>query len=244
MLVTAGPTYEDIDPVRYVGNRSSGRMGFAIAAEAARRGAEVTLIAGPTAIEMPPVREVVRVRRAAEMHQAVMSRADTMDVVVMAAAVADYAPVESLPQKLSKDGDSLTLVLRRTADILGDLAHRRGAGGGRPLLVGFAAETEDVVRRAIAKREKKQVDLIVANDVSRLDAGFDVDENEVTLVGPEGAEHLPLQSKARVAAAVLDRVEKLLTAGESLGQKQCPALAGPTTTHESRTARRTSAIRG
>ena len=205
VLVTAGPTYEDIDPVRYVGNRSSGRMGFAIAAEAARRGAEVTLIAGPTAIEMPPVREVVRVRRAAEMHQAVMSRADTMDVVVMAAAVADYAPVESLPQKLSKDGDSLTLVLRRTADILGDLAHRRGTGGGRPLLVGFAAETEDVVRRAIAKREKKQVDLIVANDVSRLDAGFDVDENEVTLVGPEGAEHLPLQSKARVAAAVLDR---------------------------------------
>ena len=224
VLVTAGPTYEDIDPVRYVGNRSSGRMGFAIAAEAARRGAEVTLIAGPTAIEMPPVREVVRVRRAAEMHQAVMSRADAMDVVVMAAAVADYAPVESLPQKLSKDGDSLTLVLRRTADILGDLAHRRGAGGGRPLLVGFAAETEDVVRRAIAKREKKQVDLIVANDVSRLDAGFDVDENEVTLVGPGGAEHLPLQSKARVAAAVLDRVERLLTEGERTSDRSSVRL--------------------
>ena len=224
VLVTAGPTYEDIDPVRYVGNRSSGRMGFAIAAEAARRGAEVTLVAGPTAIEMPPVREVVRVRRAAEMHQAVMSRADTMDVVVMAAAVADYAPVESLPQKLSKDGDSLTLVLRRTADILGDLAHRRGTGDGRPLLVGFAAETEDVVRRAIAKREKKQVDLIVANDVSRLDAGFDVDENEVTLVGPEGAEHLPLQSKAQVAAAVLDRVERLLTEGERASDRSSVRL--------------------
>ena len=211
VLVTAGPTYEDVDPVRYVGNRSSGRMGFAIAAEAARRGAEVTLVAGPTAIEAPPVREVVRVRRAAEMHQAVLSRADTIDVVIMAAAVADYAPAESLPQKMSKDGESLTLVLRRTPDILGDLGRRRGAARGRPLLVGFAAETEDVVARAIVKREKKQVDLIVANDVSRAGAGFDVDQNEVTLVGSEGAEHLPLQSKARVAVAVLDRVEKLLT---------------------------------
>jgi phosphopantothenoylcysteine decarboxylase/phosphopantothenate--cysteine ligase len=211
VLVTAGPTYEDVDPVRYVGNRSSGRMGFAIAAEAARRGAEVTLVAGPTAIEAPPVREVVRVRRAAEMHQAVLSRADTVDVVIMAAAVADYAPAESLPQKMSKDGASLTLVLRRTPDILGDLGRRRGAARGRPLLVGFAAETEDVVARAIAKREKKQVDLIVANDVSRAGAGFDVDQNEVTLVGSGGAEHLPLQSKARVAAAVLDRVERLLT---------------------------------
>jgi phosphopantothenoylcysteine decarboxylase/phosphopantothenate--cysteine ligase len=210
VLVTAGPTYEDIDPVRYVGNRSSGRMGIAIAAEAAHRGADVTLVAGPTAIAMPTVREVVRVRRAAEMHEAVLSRADAMDVVVMAAAVADYAPGASLPQKMSKDGDSLTLVLHRTPDILGDLARRRGAAGGRPLLVGFAAETEDVVRRAAAKRERKQVDLIVANDVSRLDAGFEVDENEVTLVGPEGAERLPLQSKARVAAAVLDRVERLL----------------------------------
>jgi len=211
VLVTAGPTYEDVDPVRYVGNRSSGRMGFAIAAEAARRGAEVTLVAGPTAVETPPVREVVRVRRAAEMHQAVLSRADTMDVVVMAAAVADYTPAATMPQKMSKDADSLTLVLQRTPDILGDLGRRRGTARRRPLLVGFAAETEDVVGRATYKREKKQVDLIVANDVSRADAGFDVDENEVTLVGADGAEHLPLQSKARVAAAVLDRVEKMLT---------------------------------
>ena len=210
VLVTAGPTYEDVDPVRYVGNRSSGRMGFAIAAEAARRGAEVTLVAGPTSIEAPAVREIVRVRRASDMHEAVLLRADTMDVVIMAAAVADYAPADPALQKISKDRESLTLVLHRTPDILGDLGSRRLAKGGGPVLVGFAAETEDVLRRAGAKRDKKHADLIVANDVSRDDAGFDVDVNEVTIIGPEGADHLPLQSKAKVAAAVLDRIEKLL----------------------------------
>ena len=216
VLVTAGPTYEDVDPVRYVGNRSSGRMGFAIAAEAARRGAEVTLVAGPTSIEAPAVREIVRVRRASDMHEAVLLRADTMDVVIMAAAVADYAPADPALQKISKDRESLTLVLHRTPDILGDLGSRRLAKGGGPVLVGFAAETEDVLRRAGAKRDKKHIDLIVANDVSRDDAGFDVDVNEVTIIGPEGADHLPLQSKAKVAAAVLDRIEKLLTRKSSV----------------------------
>src|SRR3977135_1685868 len=148
VLVTAGPTYEDVDPVRYIGNRSSGRMGFAIAAEAARRGADVTLVAGPTSIEAPPVREVVRVRRASEMHEAVLLRADTMDVVIMAAAIADYAPADPSLQKISKDRESLTLVLHRTPDILGDLGGRRLAKGSGPVLVGFAAETEDVLRRA------------------------------------------------------------------------------------------------
>jgi len=219
VLVTAGPTYEDVDPVRYVGNRSSGRMGFAIAAEAARRGAEVTLVAGPTSIEAPAVREIVRVRRASDMHEAVLLRADTMDVVIMAAAVADYAPADPALQKISKDRESLTLVLHRTPDILGDLGSRRLAKGGGPVLVGFAAETEDVLRRAGAKRDKKHIDLIVANDVSRDDTGFDVDVNEVTIIGPEGADHLPLQSKAKVAAAVLDRIENLLT--------KHPAKAGP-----------------
>ena len=211
VLVTAGPTYEDVDPVRYIGNRSSGRMGFAIAAEAERRGAEVTLVAGPTSIEAPPVREVVRVRRASEMHEAVLSRADAMGVVVMAAAVADYTPVDPSLQKMSKDNESLTLVLRRTPDILGDLGRRRLAKGGGPVLVGFAAETEDVVRRASAKRDKKHIDLIVANDVSHDDVGFDVDVNEVIVIGPEGANHFPRQSKAKVASTVLDRIETLLT---------------------------------
>src|SRR6476469_4869383 len=114
VLVTAGPTYEDVDPVRYIGNRSSGRMGFAIAAEAARRGAEVTLVAGPTTVEPPNVQEIVRVRSAAEMHAAVISRADGMDLVVMAAAVADYAPVDPLREKLTKGSETITLVLQRT----------------------------------------------------------------------------------------------------------------------------------
>ena len=210
VLVTAGPTYEDFDPVRYIGNRSSGRMGFAIAAEAAHRGAEVTLVAGPTTIETPVVNEVVRVRGAAEMHRAVLARADRMHVVVMAAAVADYAPVERASRKLQKNDDTMTLVLRRTPDILADLGTRRVASSEGPLLVGFAAETENVVARATAKRERKHVDLMVANDVSRADAGFEADHNEVTFVGPNGVESLPRQSKARVAAAILDRVEQLL----------------------------------
>jgi phosphopantothenoylcysteine decarboxylase/phosphopantothenate--cysteine ligase len=211
VLVAAGPTYEDFDPVRYIGNRSSGRMGYALAAEAARRGADVTLVTGPTALEMPQVREVVKVRSAIEMHEAVVSRAVGMQVVVMAAAVADYTPAERAGQKVPKEGETLTLVLKRTPDILAELGRRRLAGGGGPLLVGFAAETEQVVARATAKREKKHADLIVANDVSRSDAGFDVGTNAVTFVGPDGVEVLPLQPKSRVAAEILDRVEKLLT---------------------------------
>ena len=210
VLVTAGPTYEDMDPVRYIGNRSSGRMGFAIAAEAARRGADVTLVAGPTAVEPPPLREVVRVRGAVDMHRVVLDRAEGMDVVVMAAAVADYTPAERAPGKVQKSGDTLTLVLNRTPDILGDLGRRRLKAGHGPVLVGFAAETDDLVARATAKREQKHADLIVANDVSRSDAGFDVDTNAVTIIGGGGAETLPLQSKSRVAAEVLDRVERLL----------------------------------
>jgi phosphopantothenoylcysteine decarboxylase/phosphopantothenate--cysteine ligase len=201
-------------------------MGFAIAAEAARRGAEVTLIAGPTTIEVPPVREVVRVRKASEMHEAVISRAVGADVVVMAAAVADYAPVESLSDKLSKDDESLTVTLRRTPDILAELGRRRAAEGKGPLLVGFAAETREVIARAEAKRNNKHVDLVVANDVSRRDAGFEVDMNAVTFVSAEGADTLPLQSKARVAAALLDRIENLLADDGSRATRRASALRG------------------
>jgi len=210
MLISAGPTYEDFDPVRYIGNRSSGRMGYALAAEAAQRGADVTLVTGPTTIDLPEVREIVRVRSAAEMHDAVVSRAGDTDVVVMAAAVADYSPVQRAGQKVQKGGDEMTIVLRKTPDILGELGLRRLSSARGPLLVGFAAETENVVTRAIEKRAKKHADLIVANDVSRSDAGFDVETNAVTIVGAEGAETLPLQPKARVAAEILDRVERLL----------------------------------
>ncbi len=211
VLVTAGPTYEDLDPVRYVGNRSSGRMGFAIAAEAMRRGADVTLVAGPTSVEPPAVRELVRVRSAREMHDAVMARADQMSVVVMAAAVADYAPERRADQKIAKQADTITLTLRKNPDILADLGQRRLAAGRGPVLVGFAAETENVVASAAAKRERKHVDVIVANDVSRADAGFEVDANAVTIVGADGAESIPLQSKSGVASAILNHIERLLT---------------------------------
>ena len=211
VLVTAGPTYEDVDPVRYLGNRSSGRMGFAIAAELMRRGADVTLVAGPTSIEPPAVREVIRVRSAAEMREAVLGRADQMALVIMAAAVADYAPDHRAPQKMTKQGDTLTLTLKKNPDILADLGQRRITAGHGPVLVGFAAETEDVVARAAAKRERKHVDVIVANDVSRADAGFEVDTNAVTIVGAGGAESVPLQSKSGVASAILNHVERLLS---------------------------------
>ncbi|HUR34406.1 MAG TPA: bifunctional phosphopantothenoylcysteine decarboxylase/phosphopantothenate--cysteine ligase CoaBC [Vicinamibacterales bacterium] len=212
VVITAGPTYEDLDPVRYIGNRSSGRMGFALADEAARRGATVTVIAGPTTAPEPKLSSVLRVRSAVEMHRAVLQHVEGADVVIMAAAVADYTPERAADQKVAKGDSDLTLVLRRTPDILKTLGERRAASGSPVVLVGFAAETERVVARATEKLRAKQVDLIVANDVSRSDAGFDVDANEVTLVEADGVERVPLQSKARVAAAVLDRVERLLAA--------------------------------
>jgi phosphopantothenoylcysteine decarboxylase/phosphopantothenate--cysteine ligase len=211
VVVTAGPTYEDIDPVRYVGNRSSGRMGFALAAEAQQRGAEVTLVTGPTPVASPSVDATIKVRSAAEMHEAVMRVASNADVVIMAAAVADYTPASPADQKVTKSDGPITLTLQRTKDILGDLGSMRsGLGGARPVLVGFAAETQDVVARARDKRVRKKVDLIVANDVSQPDQGFDADTNAVTIIGDDSEQVIPLQSKARVAAAILDRVEQLL----------------------------------
>ena len=211
-VVSAGPTYEDLDPVRYIGNRSSGRMGFAIAEEAQRRGATVTLVSGPTTVTPPAGCEVVEVRSAVQMHEAVIASAQSADVVVMAAAVADYMPVQRAQQKVTKSDGDLSIQLTRTPDILADLGARRLAAGRGPVLVGFAAETEQVIERARRKRERKHVDLIVANDVSRSDAGFDVETNAVTIVGADDAIDVPLQSKARVAAAILDRVAGLLAA--------------------------------
>jgi phosphopantothenoylcysteine decarboxylase/phosphopantothenate--cysteine ligase len=211
VIVSAGPTYEDIDPVRYLGNRSSGRMGFALASEARQRGARVTLVAGPTRIEPPAVDEVVRVRSAAEMHDAVMAAASSADVVIMAAAVADFAPASTATGKVAKAEGPLSLTLNRTKDILGDLGARRAAiGAVGPVLIGFAAETDDLLRKAREKRARKGVDMMVANDVSLPDRGFDVQTNAVTILSDFGDESITLQSKDRVAAAILDRVERLL----------------------------------
>ena len=210
VLVTAGPTYEDIDDVRYIGNRSSGKMGFALAAEAARRGARVILVAGPTALQNPANVETVRVRHAVEMHAAVLSRARAADIVIMAAAVADYMPRQRTDGKIEKTGEALSLDLVRTPDILADLGRAR-SGAPRPLLVGFAAQSGDPVDAARRKLVAKGADMIVANDVSRDDAGFDVDTNAVTLVTAEASEPVPLASKTEVAAVILDRAEKLLS---------------------------------
>jgi phosphopantothenoylcysteine decarboxylase/phosphopantothenate--cysteine ligase len=209
VLVTAGPTYENIDPVRYIGNRASGRMGFAVAEEAARRGARVTLVAGPSSVPVPDVAEVVRVRSAADMHQAVMAQAATQDVVIMAAAVADYT-LDAAPQKIAKADGPLQLTLSRTRDILADLGAMAERRNGRPVLVGFAAETHEVIAHARAKLTRKKIDLIVANDVSRSDAGFDVATNAVTIVSESDAIEVPLASKAQVAARILDAVEPLV----------------------------------
>jgi phosphopantothenoylcysteine decarboxylase/phosphopantothenate--cysteine ligase len=214
VVVTAGPTREALDPVRFVGNRSSGKMGYALASAARTRGATVVLVSGPSELLPPPGVELIRVTTAAEMRDAVVPRAAHADVVIMAAAVADYAPAASSQQKIHKDTDTLTLTLVRTPDILAELGKQRGAHG-RPLLVGFAAETIDVVASARRKQRDKGADLVVANDVSRTDAGFEVDTNEVTLVSSEGEETLPLQSKSAIALQVVQRIETLLTQSRS-----------------------------
>ena len=211
LLVTAGPTLEDLDPVRFIGNRSSGRMGFAIAREAARRGAEVILVAGPTSLEPPVVAEFVRVRSARDMHAAVLARTRDVDAVIMAAAVADYAPRAGAATAKLEKGGPMTVDLERTPDILAELGRMRG-DARRPVLVGFAAETGDPEVRAQRKLAAKRVDLIVANDISAPDAGFDVQTNRVAFVSGEGVVALPLMTKTDVAALLLDRVERLIVA--------------------------------
>lgn len=210
VLVTAGPTYEDVDPIRYLGNRSSGRMGFAVAAEAIARGAHVVLVVGPVTLEPPAGAEVVPVRSADEMHAAVTARAGQADVVVMAAAVADYTPVDGCQmEKVKKNEADLTLTLRRTPDILAALGQNRRTSSV-PVLVGFAAETSNLVARARAKLSSKRIDLVVANDVSKAGAGFSGETNIATLVTVDGAEEVSLCSKRALAGVIFDRIEARL----------------------------------
>jgi phosphopantothenoylcysteine decarboxylase / phosphopantothenate---cysteine ligase len=200
VLITAGPTYEAIDPVRGLTNRSSGKMGYALAEAAGDRGAEVILVTGPVALEPPPCAEVIRVRSAAEMYGAVTDRLRRATIVVMAAAVADYRPVKAADQKIKKNGDSLTLELEQTEDILAQAGRTKGHG----VLIGFAAETQNVIENARKKLEAKGADLIVANDVSSRDSGFEVETNRITLVSAEGSESLPLLTKREAADRILD----------------------------------------
>jgi phosphopantothenoylcysteine decarboxylase / phosphopantothenate---cysteine ligase len=211
VIVTAGPTYEDIDDVRYIGNRSSGRMGYAVASEAERRGARVILVTGPTSLPPPAGVEVERVRSAEEMHAAVMRHAQDADVVVMAAAVADYRPERRSPGKIEKSERPMELSLVRTPDILAELGRTRD-GRRRPVLVGFAAESGDPVERGRQKLLRKGADMIVANDISIEGLGFESDRNAATLVSHDGVEVVPAGPKAALAGRILDRTGQLLTA--------------------------------
>ena len=204
VLITAGPTHEDLDPVRFLGNRSTGRMGYAIAAQALRRGAEVTIVSGPVQLPVPTGAEVVPVRSAREMHEAVMSRFDRFDVVIMAAAVADYRPVQRAAQKIKKGG-GMKLELVRNPDILADVGAKRVQQPS--VLVGFALETENLEQAARGKLEQKGADLIVANEAS---VGLGGDSNCATLVDATSASPLPEMSKRALADQILDRVRTLL----------------------------------
>lgn len=209
VLVTAGPTREELDPVRYLSNHSSGKMGYALAREARNRGARVVLVSGPVELPVPQKVEVVPVTTALEMHAAVMAWRDSADVIIKAAAVADYRPAERSAGKLKKGSEAeLSIGLARNPDILAEL----GAAAGRAVLVGFAAETGNLIEHARAKLAAKQVDLLVANDVTASGAGFGSDTNVVCLLDRHGfVEELPCLAKETVAARILDRVQTLLT---------------------------------
>lgn len=218
ILLTAGATREPLDPVRFLSNRSSGKMGYAVAEEGAARGAKVTLISGYATIAAPGGVEVVRVGSAEEMYRACAERFEECDVFIAAAAVADYTPENVAPQKLKKSaeeggGETLTLVLRQTTHILATLAARKRPG---QIVVGFAAETENLIANALAKLRSRSLDLVVANDVTQAGAGFDTDTNIVTLLWPDGqTEALPLLTKREVACRLLTALHPLLTPAES-----------------------------
>ena len=205
VLVTAGPTREDLDPVRYLTNRSTGKMGYAVAKAAARRGAQVTLVSGPTSLPEPAYVDFVPVRSAEEMYDAVMRYADSADVIVKAAAVADYRPAAKAENKLKKKEGELSLALTRTKDILGELGRRKRPG---QFLCGFSMETENMLENSRAKLTKKNLDLIAANNVLTPGAGFAGDTNALTLISPDGVKELPLLSKDAAADALLDEIAK------------------------------------
>ena len=206
VLVTAGPTCEDLDPVRYLTNRSSGKMGYALAQAAARRGAKVILVSGPTALPAPEGVQFLSVRSAEEMHKAVLAAFPSCTVAIFAAAVADYRPAARHSQKMKRSKASLAIELEPTPDILADVARHKGDR----LIAGFAAETTDLAANARKKLAAKNADLIVANDVTAQGAGFDLDTNIVTLFSRDNRETpLPLMSKSEAAQRILDELVRL-----------------------------------
>lgn len=205
VLVTAGPTQEALDPVRYLTNHSSGKMGYAIAQAAARRGAQVTLVSGPVALKRLPYVETVDVVSAQEMFEAVAARAAEQDILIKAAAVADYRPMMVAEDKMKKSDDALSIPLERTQDILGWLGQHRQPG---QFLCGFSMETQNMVENSRKKLEKKQVDMIAANNLKVEGAGFGVDTNLLTLITKDGLDELPLVTKEEAADLLLDRILK------------------------------------
>jgi phosphopantothenoylcysteine decarboxylase/phosphopantothenate--cysteine ligase len=207
VLITAGPTYEPIDPVRFVGNRSSGKMGYAVAEAAQAHGAEVRLITGPTALTPPAGAEVVRVQTAQQMFEAVQAAFDACDVFIATAAVADYRPERTLPAKRRRESQRWTLHLVANPDILGTVAQRKG----KRVVVGFAAETDKVLHHAQEKLQRKNLDLIAMNNVLEPDSGFEVDTNRLTLLYADGrVEALPLMSKRECAERLIQAVREIL----------------------------------
>ncbi|MDE7062448.1 MAG: bifunctional phosphopantothenoylcysteine decarboxylase/phosphopantothenate--cysteine ligase CoaBC [Lachnospiraceae bacterium] len=205
VLITAGPTREPIDPVRYITNHSTGKMGYALAENAIRRGAQVTLVTGPVNLSRPRfAHRVIETTTAEEMYRAVTEAFPEQDIVVMAAAVADYRPSSVASEKMKKSDKALALALERTTDIIASLAERKAG----QFICGFSMETEHLVENSTAKLTKKKLDMIVANNLKVEGAGFGTDTNVVTVITPEGAEELPIMSKEAVAGAIFDRILK------------------------------------
>jgi len=209
VLITAGPTQEPIDPVRYLGNRSSGKMGYALAEAASRRGAKVILLSGPTALTPPSAAETIFVGTAQQMRTAVLDRWEHANIILMAAAVADYHVKSFTEEKIKRTGP-MVLQLEPNPDILADLGSlRHAAGKVAPMLIGFAAETENLMENARAKLARKQVDAMVLNDVSRPEIGFNSDRNAVTIVTAAEAIAIPEASKLEIAQKILDAVLRM-----------------------------------
>jgi len=205
ILISAGPTYEAIDPVRFLGNRSSGKMGYALAEAALRRGAQVTLVSGPTALTAPPVEEFVLVESSRQMRQALMDRFGRASITIMTAAIADFSPAAVAEQKIKRTG-TLTLDLQPTPDILAELGSSRAPG---QLLIGFAAETHNLVENARRKLERKHLDAIVLNDVSRPGLGFGSERNAGEFITAGEVTSIPEMSKREMAERILDAIVKL-----------------------------------